>query len=62
MRVAKAYMAGAGATAALVAAAAVSLLTLATLFAVNGFPEGLGPAEADSVVVAPPTGAPESAA
>jgi hypothetical protein len=56
-------MAGAGATTALVAAAAVSLLSLGALFSVNGFPGGLGgPAEADSVVVPPSTGAPEATA
>jgi hypothetical protein len=62
MQLAKAYLAGTGATSALVAAAVVSFFALAGLFSVNGFPGGLSSSEGDTVMVAPGTDAPEAAA
>jgi hypothetical protein len=62
MQLAKAYLAGTGATSALVAAAVVSFFALAGLFSVNGFPGGLSSSEGDTVLVAPRSDAPEAAA
>jgi len=62
MRLAKAYLAGTGATSALLSAAVLSFLTLAGLFGVNGLPGGSSRAESDTVMVAPGAGAPEAAA
>ena len=62
MQLAKAYLAGTGATSALVAAAVVSFFALAGLFTVNGFPGGLSSTEGDTVLVAPGSDAPEAAA
>ena len=62
MQLAKAYLAGTGATSALVAAAVVSFFALAGLFSVNGFPGGLSSTEGDTVLVAPGSDAPEAAA
>jgi hypothetical protein len=62
MNVAKAYLAGTGATSALVGAALLAFLTLGALFALNGLPEGLGTSEADSMQIVPATHAPEATA
>lgn len=63
MRVAKAYVAGVGATGALVAAALLAFFSLAALFAFNGLPGGLGATDGGAVSVgAGDTDVPEVAA
>src|SRR5918994_1760828 len=63
MRVAKAYLAGTGATTALFAAGLVSFLSLAALLSFNGLPDGLESSSGDdSVFVGPASSAPETAA
>ena len=63
MRAAKAYLAGTGASSALLAAVCVSFLILAGVLSVNGFPDGSFGSDGDTVFVGPATsGAPEAAA
>ena len=62
MRVAKAYLAGTGATTALFAAGLVSFLSLAALLSFDGLPSLGGGSEGGSVFVGPATSAPEAAA
>jgi hypothetical protein len=58
----RAYLAGTGATGALVAGAIVAFLGVATLFAFNGLPGDSGPSEDDSLFVGAGGGAPAAAA
>jgi hypothetical protein len=58
----RAYLAGTGATGALVAGAIVAFLGVAALFAFNGLPGDSGPSEDDSLFVGAGGGAPAAAA
>jgi len=58
----RSYLAGGGATAALVAGAVVAFLSVAALFAFNGLPGDSGPADEDTLFVGPGGDAPVAAA